>query len=125
MKLPDGTEGRCVHGESCRNLWTVISKDGQVLARFLVYVDDIVISGPRAWVEAVISMVTEIWKCKINGILVPAELESTEETIVRVPSLTFLGVTLEYVKGVLTMHQHAYILNKLDERNRLHGRGKA
>ena len=42
-----------------------------------------------------------------------------------VVALTFLGLTWEYSKDVLTMHQHAYILTKLDERNRLCGQGKA
>ena len=42
-----------------------------------------------------------------------------------VAALTFLGLTLEYVKDTLSMHQHAYILTKLDDRNRLHGQGKA
>ena len=74
----------------------------------------------------------ECWKCKINGVLVPAGLDVSADGvpivadgIPMVAALTFLGLTLEYVKDTLTMHQHAYILTKLDDRNRLHGQGKA
>jgi len=114
-------------------LWKVVSvSDGKVVARFLVYVDDIVVSGSRGWVHAVLLSITEIWTCKINGVLVPKGLDVSAEGvpivvegIPMVSALTFLGVTLEYMGDKLTMHQHAYILTKLDDRNRLHGQGKA
>ena len=132
VTLPSGVEGRCVQCESCRNLWMVVSKEGEVVARFLVYVDDIVVSGSREWVQAVLLSVAAIWTCKINGILVPTGLDVSEDGvpivvdgIPMVSALTFLGVTLEYVKDALTLHQHAYIVTKLDGRNRLHGQGKA
>ena len=113
-------------------IWMVVSKDGEVVARFLVYVDDTVVSGSREWAQAVLLSVAAIWKCKINGILVPNGLDVSADgvpvvvdSIPMVSALTFLGVTLEYVKDTLTLHQHAYILTKLDDRSRLHGQGKA
>ena len=93
VKLPDGAEGRCVQCESCSNLWMVVTKDGQVVARVLVYVDDIVISGPREFVKAVIAFAVSLWKCKINGVLVPAGLEAEGmDGIPMVAALTFFGV---------------------------------
>ena len=68
-----------------------MTKDGQVVARFLVYVDDIVISGPKELVRAVIAFVISLWKCKVSGILVPAGSEEVVEEIPMVKTLTFLG----------------------------------
>ena len=41
------------------------------IARFLVYVDDIVASGPEKWVTVVLRKISEIWACKMTGILIP------------------------------------------------------
>ena len=124
---PEGMVGPCIQGEACHNLWKV-EVNGTVAARCLVYVDDIVVSGQIDWVIGVLSMVSNLWKCKVTGILTDEmDIAAKNNTgdFKAMTKLMFLGMTLEYLKGVLTMHQHQYILSKLHDRNRLHGFGRA
>ena len=48
----DGNVAICEPGIACSTCWTVKCK-GKTVARFLVYVDDIVVSGPVVWAKAV------------------------------------------------------------------------
>ena len=113
----------CHQGDVCKHLWLV--KDGErIVARFLVYVDDVVVTGPTNIVVKVLEMFKELWECKISGILPREDQPDKEWTdgIERVAKLNFLGITLEKNQK-LVLHKHQYILTKLRDRNLLEGHG--
>ena len=116
----EGDEATCQPGVACSTCWTVTS-NGKTVARFLVYVDDIVISGPVKWVRAVMNMVQTLWPVKVTGIM----STTSEQDTLFVNKMNFLGITIEMTEdGTLEMHQHQYLVTKLRDRNMLAGTGK-
>ena len=115
---------RCEPCENCANIWKVIDENDKVVAYFLVYVDDVMMVGPREWVRAITAAIKNLWECKDSGILSdPAKKLPIERDVV--DSLHFLGVILEYQKGCLVIHQTKYIIAKLQKRGLLKGTCKA
>ena len=93
-------------------------------AYFMVYVDDVLLVGPRDWVRATITAIQGQWECKVNGILSNPEWKFPTDVDV-VDSPHFLGVVLEYQDGCLVVHQTKYIVAKLQKRGLLTGTSKA
>ena len=119
----DGFEATCHPGVACSTCWTVTSEK-KTVARFLVYVDDVVISGPIKWVRAVMNMVQTLWPVKVTGIMSKTPDKGLPETLF-VNKMNFLGITIEMSEdGTLEMHQHQYLVTKLRDRNMLAGKGK-
>ena len=105
--------GQLVQMEECKNMYLVKTDDGTIVGRMMVYVDDVLMTGTKEWVESTMAAIGEKWECKMAGIL------GTSTT-----ALNFLGMTLELNKeGKVYMHQKKYILTKLRKRNLLQGKG--
>ena len=100
--------------------------DGEIVARFLVYVDDIVISGPVIWVNAVMEMIRGLWPVKVTGLIVQEDIALDlvlEHKTVK--KLNFLGMTIEHMRDkMLAVHQHQYLVTKLRNKNMLMGQGR-
>ena len=68
------------------------------MARLMVYVDDVLITGPESWTHTIMKGFQSLWECKAGGILG-----------LGVTDLNFLGMALEYQVEDdvqrLTMHQ--------------------
>ena len=106
--------GRLVQMDECKNMYLVVTDDGSIVGRLMVYVDDVLMTGTKEWVEATMAAIGEKWECKMAGIL---GISTT--------ALNFLGMTLELNKeGKVYMHQKKYILTKLRKRNILQRKGK-
>ena len=111
-------------GKTCKHLW-LVKMDDQIVGRFLVYVDDVIITGATEIVVKVTELIQNLWDCKISGIIPGCDSdEEYTDQIERVKKLNFLGMTLEKIKKQLYRHQHQYILTKLRDRNLLEGHGK-
>ena len=85
----------CHQGSVCKHLWLV--KIGEkIVARFLVYVDDVVITGPTEIVVKVLEMFKGLWDCKVSGILPRNDRpdQTWTDEVERVVKLNFLGITL-------------------------------
>ena len=111
-------------GKIGKHLWLAKTGD-KIVARFLVYVDDVIITGPTEIVVKVMELFETLWACKVSGII-PGRNAAKDCTdkIERVKKMNFLGMTLEQIKEKLYLHQHQYILTKLRDRGLLEGRGK-
>ena len=128
-------EATCEQCRPCKNSWKIID-NGVVIGGFIVYVDDIMIFAPPEWVMGTIRMVQSLWQCKISGTLMPSSKDHSDDqpcinestadfTALLKRQLHFLGVTLEINDdGVLTLHQHNYILSKLEKRELLTGKSR-
>ena len=98
-----------------KNIWLIKDKEtGEIVGRLMVYVDDVLISGPKEVVLATFQAFESQWECKISGILGETD----------VPSLNFLGMTIALMDGTLIIHQKDYILSKLRKMGILSGRGR-
>ena len=127
-----GVEGEPVVIEQCTttsNLWMVRRRrSSELLACFMVYVDDVMIAGEMRWVEKIIAQFTLEWDCKISGVLKQHGEKHNEKVgkhqeLMAKEKLNFLGMTLESsVPGFIQIHQKDYILAKLDKRQMLSGR---
>ena len=122
--LDSGEKLTLEQGNICKHLWLVKIGD-KIVARFLVYVDDVIITGPTDIVVKVMELFENLWACKVSGVMPGSNAaKNCTDKIERVKKMNFLGMTLEKVKGKLVLHQHQYILTKLRDRNLLEGRGK-
>ena len=105
--------GRLVQMKECKNMYLVMTEDDTIVGRLMVYVDDVLMTGTKEWVEATMNAINEKWECNMSGILG-----------LTTNALNFLGVTLELnEEGKVCMHQKKYSLAKLNKRNILQGRG--
>ena len=124
ITLSNGQKLTLEQGKTCKHLW-LVKMDDQIVGRFLVYVDDVIITGATEIVVKVTELIQNLWDCKISGIIPGCDSdEEYTDQIERVKKLNFLGMTLEKIKKKLYLHQHQYILTKLRDRNLLEGHGK-
>ena len=61
----------------------------------MVYVDDVLISAPTKWVEAVMEAYRNNWECKIIGIIVKDQ-EISEKSV---DTVVFLSITIDPVEN--------------------------
>ena len=122
-----GVTARWIQGEICKNVWKLVTNDGIIHGYMMVYVDDILLTGPDDWIRACFEAVQGQWDCKIDGILkesVPGgEVENDVDKIVN--QITFLGMTIEKTPDGFLLHQLPYVCTKLADRGMLQGTGKA
>ena len=86
--------GHLVQMVECKNMYLVVTDDETIVGRLMVYVDDVLMTGTKEWVDATMKAINEKWECKMAGIL---GLTTT--------ALNFLGVTLELNEdGKVFMH---------------------
>ena len=95
--------------------------DGEIVARLLVYVDDIVVSGAQRWILAILNRVQSIGTCKISGLLARKQ---EVPGVKYVQQMTFLAITTGFRGDELYMQRHQYSLTNLKDKL-LHGKGKA
>ena len=107
-------EARCVPGENCANLCQLID-EGKLVGYFMIYVDDVLIVGPREWVQTTITAFRKQWECKVSGIISNPSVGAPKGEDV-VDSLHFLGLVLEYQDECMVVHQTQYIVAKLQKR---------
>ena len=106
--------GYLVQMDECKNMYLVMTDEKTIVGRLMVYVDDVLTTGTKEWVDATMNAINEKWECKMAGVLG-----------VTTTALNFLGVTLELNEdGKVIMHQKKYILSKLNKRGLLQGKGK-
>ena len=123
ITLDSGETLTLEQGKVCKHLWLV--KIGErIVARFLVYVDDVIITGPTEIVVKVMEMIEGIWECKLSGIISGSAATEHTDKVERVKKMNFLGMTLEKIEEKLFLHQYQYILTKLRDRKLLEGHGK-
>ena len=84
----------CHQSEASKSLWLVRCK-GHIVARFLVYVDDVIVTGPTEVVVRILDLFKNLWECKISGILHRGQNQDWGDGVERVEQLNFLGITLE------------------------------
>ena len=96
----------------------------EIVGYFMVYVDDVLIVGPREWVQATITTFRKQWECKVSGIISNPGLGTPKDEDM-VDSLHFLGLVLEYQEECMVAHQTQYIVSKLQKRGLLQGMSKA
>ena len=121
-----GTIHQC---ESTPNLWYVRKEDNdEVVACFMVYVDDVLVVGHGSWVLATLKAFEKKWKCKVAGVLKEyheeeGEVFTTFGKTKTAKKLAFLGMTLEITTpdNTIQIHQRDFILAKLDARGMLTG----
>ena len=123
MTLDSGEKLTLEQGENCKHLW-LVKLGNTIVGRFLVYVDDVIITGPTEIVVKVLELFEQIWDCKVSGIIARDDKKEVQDHVERVDKLNFLGMTLEKKGEKLQLHQHQYILTKLRDRNLLEGHGK-
>ena len=49
----DGMKATLEQTNSCRNVWLVRDQEGNIVARLMVYVDDVLITGPEGWINTI------------------------------------------------------------------------
>jgi len=120
VKGETGTlEANCEPGKHCANIWKIL-EGKKIVGYFLIYVDDVLIVGPRLWLNGTIEAFQEKWECKVSGIISNPKLQIPgDERIVE--SLHFLGLVLEYQEECLVVHQTQYIVARLQKRGLLKG----
>ena len=93
----DGEELRLLRGTLDPNWWRIVKVvDGQMVGILLVYVDDFLLAGSEAMIQAVAKAVQAIWKTS------PLALATTESP------LRFLGVDILVVGSGFTLSQQSY-----------------
>ena len=68
VMLDSGEKLTLEQGKTCKHLWLVKIGD-KIVARFLVYVDDVIITGPTDIVVKVMELFENHWACKASGII--------------------------------------------------------
>jgi len=115
----DTRKATCEPGRNCANIWKILVGE-KIVGYFMIYVDDVLIVGPRLWVTGTIDAFKDKWECKVSGIISNPILEvPVDEDVVE--SLHFLGLVLEYQEGCLVVHQTQYVVAKLQKRGLLQG----
>ena len=57
----------CHQIDACKHLW-LVKKGNEIVARFMVYVDDVIVTGPTEIVVKILEMFKSLWECKISGV---------------------------------------------------------
>jgi len=99
--LPSGL--RLVQSETDRCSWTIESSEGLVVGALATYVDDILVVGEDAVLDAVVGVLGKVWKCGKTQV---ARFGSND-------TLVFTGIELRASPTGYFLHQAGYIRKML------------
>ena len=107
----EGEEAELVQCSAAKGLWKIMLLK-QIIGYLIVYVDDVLITGPTSVIHGVMTAFKHEWECKLVGVITKDQVESPHST----DSLVFLSITIEAMEGGLKLHQHEYLKDKIVSR---------